>query len=313
MHLDLNLLAALDALLEEGSVAGAADRLRLSPPAMSRTLGRIRRSTGDQILVRTGRTMTPTPYALAVREQVHRLVAEARGVLSPAASLDLGTLTRTFTIRCHDALATALAVPLLAAVGAQAPGVRLSLPAEGPGDTHDLRHGHVDLEIGATEPALPEIRGEVVAHDSWAVAGRDLPPVLTVDAYAAAGHVLVSRRGRLRDPVDDALAARGLRRTVVASLPSVAPALEVARRTDLLVTLPRHAAGAGELELRPLPLALPPNRVIMAWHQRYDDDRAHAWLRDTVREALAAVFTQHASPAVSGGSQGDPGSADRNA
>lgn len=79
MQLDLNLLAALDALLEEGSVAGAAARLHVTAPAMSRSLGRIRRTTGDQILVRTGRTMTPTPYAIAVRQQVHELLHEVQG------------------------------------------------------------------------------------------------------------------------------------------------------------------------------------------------------------------------------------------
>src|SRR3954465_11323365 len=104
VQVDLNLLTALDALLEEGSVAGAAARLRLSAPAMSRTLGRIRRATGDQILVRTGRTMTPTPYAIAIREQVHELLQQVQGVLAPSRELDLTTLERTFTLRWHDSL-----------------------------------------------------------------------------------------------------------------------------------------------------------------------------------------------------------------
>src|SRR5690242_9139367 len=108
MQLDLNLLAALDALLEEGSVAGAADRMHVTSPAMSRTLGRIRKATKDQILVRTGRTMTPTPYALAVRAEVHRLVQQAHAVLAPASALDLGTLGRTFTLQWHDAVTSAV-------------------------------------------------------------------------------------------------------------------------------------------------------------------------------------------------------------
>jgi len=94
VHLDLNLLTALDALLEEGSVSGAAARLYLSEPAMSRTLGRIRRATGDQILVRTGRTMTPTPHALALRAEVHALVQHAYAVLSPARNLDLAVFAQ---------------------------------------------------------------------------------------------------------------------------------------------------------------------------------------------------------------------------
>ena len=171
MQLDLNLLTALDALLEEGSVAGAADRLHLSAPAMSRQLGRIRRSTGDQILVRTGRTMTPTPHALAVRAEVHALVQRANGVLSPERELDLATLERTFTLQWHDAVLTAIGPSLLATVQAQAPGVRLRLLAEARTDTNDLRHGQVDLEIGSAEPRAA--RGALRDGGRGSPGGRD--------------------------------------------------------------------------------------------------------------------------------------------
>src|SRR5689334_3780434 len=83
VHMDLNLLVALDALLEEGSVTGAAERLHLSAPAMSRALARIRRATGDDILVRSGRAMTPTPRALELRDEAHELVRRATAVLTP--------------------------------------------------------------------------------------------------------------------------------------------------------------------------------------------------------------------------------------
>src|SRR3954453_8011838 len=113
MHLDLNLLTALDALLEETSVTAAASRLHLSAPAMSRALGRIRKTTGDQILVRTGRTMTKTPYALAVRDQGRELVRQAESVLAPERELDLATLDRVFTLQCHDAITTSIGPALL--------------------------------------------------------------------------------------------------------------------------------------------------------------------------------------------------------
>lgn len=99
MQLDLNLLTALDALLEEGSVAGAAARLHVTAPAMSRSLGRIRKATGDQILVRTGRSMVPTTRALAMRAQVHALVQQAHQLLSAQQELDLAALDQVFTVR----------------------------------------------------------------------------------------------------------------------------------------------------------------------------------------------------------------------
>src|SRR6478735_6498239 len=94
---DLNLLIALDVLLAEGSVAGAARRLGLSPSAMSRTLARLRATTGDPLLVRAGRGLVPTPRALELRERVGRLVQDGQAVLRPAEELDPRGLVRTFT------------------------------------------------------------------------------------------------------------------------------------------------------------------------------------------------------------------------
>src|SRR6201994_2579944 len=111
VHVDLNLLVALDALLAENSVAAAADRLHLSPPAMSRTLSRIRRGTGDVIPARTVRTMTPTRRARERRAAGRALARGDPAVRPPPRTLDLDTLDRAFTIRGHDALAGALAEP----------------------------------------------------------------------------------------------------------------------------------------------------------------------------------------------------------
>src|ERR1700678_17207 len=113
VQLDLNLLTALDALLEEGSVSGAAERLHLSQPAVSRALGRLRRITGDQILVRAGQRMLPTPYAEEIRGEVHTLLGRSRAVLSSVRAFAPGTLERTFTLRASDALALAV-LPVLA-------------------------------------------------------------------------------------------------------------------------------------------------------------------------------------------------------
>ncbi|MDQ1033754.1 DNA-binding transcriptional LysR family regulator [Streptomyces sp. V3I8] len=295
MQLDLNLLTALDALLEEGSVTDAAARLHVSAPAMSRTLGRIRRATGDQILVRTGRTMTPTPRALALRATVHDLVQQAHSVLSPHAEVDLAVLERTFILKWHDALAAAAGPALLRSLRAEAPGVRVRFLAEASTDTHDPRRGDVDLEAGASAPASPEIRHEIVGHDRLVLALRSGHPLsrgpLTLEDYAAAEHVTVSRRGRLRDPIDDVLEAGGLGRHVVAAAPTIATALQFVRHHDLVVPVPELMSrplldGLG-LCTRPLPPAMPPIPVHLTWHHRYDNDPAHIWLRARARTALA--------------------------
>lgn len=298
MQLDLNLLTALDALLEEGSVAGAAHRLHLSAPAMSRTLGRIRRTTGDQILVRTGRTMTPTPHALAMRGEVHDLLQRAASVLQQEQGLDLRTLSRTFTLRTHDAVTSAIGSDLLTSIQREAPGVAIRMLAEASVDTNELRHGRVDLEIGSTEPELPEINSETLGLDQLVAAMRPGHPLtegsVTAERFAAADHVTVSRRGRLVDPIDDHLADVDLARRVVASAPTSTSALYFASQTDLVVAVPRQMCRPTleslGLVTRELPFEIPAVALYLAWHQRYDNDRAHAWLRGIVRSAFAVVY-----------------------
>lgn len=297
MHLDLNLLTALDALLEEGSVSRAADRLHVTSPAMSRSLGRLRRAMDDPILVRTGRTMTPTPRALAIREQVHALVEQVHTVLAPERDIDLLGLERTFTVVCHDAIANTMGPLLLAALRAQAPGVRLRILGEASTDTNDLRYGHVDLEISAQSLTSPDICQETVAHDRLVVVAHHNHPLmagsLTVDAYVAADHITVSRRGRLADPIDDLLHGEGRQRHVVASAPTSAAALHFVRDSDVITAVPacliQAMASALDLRMMPFPLSFPPIPVTQAWHRRYESDRAHAWLRAEVRKILREI------------------------
>ncbi|WP_433192275.1 LysR family transcriptional regulator [Nocardia sp. CA-107356] len=295
MHVDLNLLTALDALLEEGSVAGAADRLHLTQPAMSRALARVRHAMDDQILVRSGRTMTPTPRAVAVREQVHALVQQAQAILAPERDIDPGTVERTFTLSWHEAITTAIGAQLLATVSRRAPGIRLRLLAEASTDTNDLRHGRVDLEIGATTPEQADISHTTVAHDRLVVVTRHDHPItdMTLDNYAAAQHITVSRRGRLHDRIDDILAQQDRHRHTVAAVPTSTTALHIVRHSDLLVVVPEHMTRSAvhdlALRVHPLPFDLAPTPVVMAWHQRYDGDRAHQWLRSETAAALVVL------------------------
>ena len=115
----------LDVLLAEGNVARAAQRLKLSPSAMSRSLARLRTTTGDPLLVRAGRGLVPTPRALQLREQVSQLVQDASAVLRPAEKLNLKQLQRTFTLRASDGFAENFGPDLVALTATQAPGVRI--------------------------------------------------------------------------------------------------------------------------------------------------------------------------------------------
>ena len=147
--IDLNLVTALDVLLSEGSVTGAARRLGLSTSAMSRTLTRLRMSTGDPLLVRAGRKLVPTPHAAALRDRVHAIASDARAVLRPAtADVDMATHTSTFTLRAAASFMEMLSGPVVAALGEIAPQVRIRFVPKPDRDPQALRDGTVDLEIG---------------------------------------------------------------------------------------------------------------------------------------------------------------------
>jgi DNA-binding transcriptional LysR family regulator len=292
--LDLNLLVALDVLLEEQSVGGAARRLHLSEPAMSRTLGRIRKALGDPVLVRAGRRMVPTPRALAVRAEVSAVVERARALFAPA-DTDLRTVTRTFTVLCHDAVAAACGPDLFARVARDAPGIRLRFLTESHVDGPFLREGTADLEVGVIDTVAPEVRVESLYEDRMVGVVRAGHPLLegelTPERFALeADHLTVSRRGKLHGPVDEALAELGLARRVVGSVGTFPASLFVLRATDLAGLINSWSvplALALDLATFDVPLRLPPVQVGLAWHPRHDADPAHGWLRGAVREILA--------------------------
>ncbi|MFJ8588521.1 LysR family transcriptional regulator [Streptomyces sp. NPDC093595] len=287
--LDLNLLVALDALLAEESVTGAAARLHVSAPAMSRTLGRIRAALGDPVLVRAGRHLVPTPRAVELRPRVSAVVRQARGLLAPAPAADPAAMVRAFAVQSSDLLLAGFAARLITAVAREAPGVTLRFLPESLEGTPALRDGRLDLELGVIGHPDPETLVEPLGEVRLLAAVRADHPLATgrtkvsARAFAAAGHIGVSRQGRVRGPVDEALAARGLRRRVVAVVPGWTAALHLCRGTDLVCLAPAGTAAAFGLHTFEVPLDLPPLALGMAWHPRNDADPAHSWLRDRVR------------------------------
>ncbi|MEV6950559.1 LysR family transcriptional regulator [Streptomyces sp. NPDC051183] len=293
--LDLNLLLALDVLLEESSVSRAAARLHLSEPAMSRTLGRIRKALGDPVLVRAGRHMVPTPHALAVQGEVRAVVERARALFLAGGRVDLPTLTRTFTVLANESFTAVHGAALFGRVAAEAPGVRLRFLAESHVDVPALREGVADLELGVIDTRSPEVRVEHLADEMMLAVARSGHPLLrggdgpTARRFASAEHLIVSRRGRLEGPVDAALAEQGLTRRVVGSVGTFPASLFVLRDTDLVGLITSQAASlATALGLRTfeIPLELPSLPFGMAWHPRHDADPAHAWLRRCARGLL---------------------------
>jgi DNA-binding transcriptional LysR family regulator len=292
---DFNLLATLDVLLDEGSVAGAARRLGLSPSAMSRALARLRETTGDPLLVRAGRGLVPTPRALELRERVPQVVRDAEAILRPAEEPDLATLVRTFTLRTSEGFVENFGPELIARVEAQAPQVRLRFVPKPDKEAAPLRAGTVDLETGVVEPATgPELRAQSLFRDRLLGVVRAGHPLargtVTRARYLGGRHVSVSREGLAQWPIDDALAALGLERDVVTVVGGFATAVGLARHSNLIATVPdRHTANLRDgMRSFPLPVETPSFTVSLLWHPRLEADPAHRWLRALVRDACAA-------------------------
>src|SRR5579871_3073312 len=292
---DLNLLVALDVLLAEGSVARAARRLRLSSSAMSRALARLRRTTGDPLLVRAGRGLVPSPRAIELRDRVGQLVQDSEAALRPVEKLDLTKLVRTFTLRTSDGFVENFGPRLIARLAREAPGVRLRFVPKPDKDSASLRDGSIDLETGVVGKATgPEVRTQALFRDRFIGAVRKGHPLskgkVTASRYARGRHVLTSRRGLDRGPIDDALKRLGCERNIATIVGGFASALALARGSDLIASVPeRHTENlrAG-MHSFPLPVSTPDVTISMLWHPRLEADPAHRWLRACVRDICMA-------------------------
>jgi DNA-binding transcriptional LysR family regulator len=293
---DLNMIEALDALLAENSVTKAAARMHTSAPAMSRTLARLRRALDDPLLVRAGRDLVPTPRALEIRGEVHAITTRARALFT-SSSADPRTVVRMLNLQVADMLSATFVPTLIEDLRAEAPGLSLRVRPEGLEDTA-LREGLVDLELGTIRPGDPEIRSETLLTETLVGAvrpGHPLARVKTVTPrrFAAAEHIVVSRRGRAHGPIDEQLAVLGLHRRVAAVVPNFASALHLTLATDVVCVAPAKLGHAMldtlGLHVFPIPLKLPHITIGMAWHPRNDHDRTHALLRERTRRIMRTV------------------------
>jgi DNA-binding transcriptional LysR family regulator len=248
-RVDLNLLTALDVLLTERSITGAARRLNLSVSAMSRTLTRLRTATGDRLLLQAGRSLVLTPYAEQLSQRLPALTREAQALLSPADhAFDATTLEQRFTVRAGEGFIDLLGVPLMNRIQRVAPGVQLCFTPKPDWDAQPLREGVIDLEIGTVRTTAPEIRTRLLFRDHYVGVCRPGHPLVgstgfDVAHWAACGHVVTARGQDVTGAVDAALEALGLRRKVAMVVPSFTSAMQVARYSDLLATIPHSCLG----------------------------------------------------------------------
>jgi DNA-binding transcriptional LysR family regulator len=298
---DLNLLRVFDALMRERSVTRAGEQIGLSQPAVSQALSRLRALLDDQLFIRKGPEMAPTPRAEAIAPAVRNALALVEEALIGDRAFDPASASRTYTLIGSDFFATLLMPALYARMARQARGVRLRLVDSARGDVERLLQDDA-VDLAVERPlVLPEWVSREVLFDSpfKVVAAKDHPDLvgvapgapLPLDLFCRLPQALRSIDGSLSGWTDEALASVGRERRVVLALPQFqAVALAVAE-TRLIAVLPTQfvetVADDLGLSIYEPPVATGVPEISMYWHSRHDRNAAHRWLRDHVREVAA--------------------------
>jgi DNA-binding transcriptional LysR family regulator len=303
---DLNLLVAFDALMDERSVTRAANRLRLSQPGMSNTLARLRKLFGDPLLVRDGLTLIPTPRADALRQPVRDALAIIGEALAQRTGFDPAQDRATWTVSCSDYSLLMVIGPLVRRLAAEAPGVTIRVLPRSPDPVRLLRDATADFVI---EPAeiMPEaqLASQRLFADRWlccvwagnsvvgdAVNDPAAGDRMTLDAYLGLGHLVYSMgRGQPASIVDQYLERSRLPRRIEFTVESFLLAPFLLEGTDLVTVVPEravpHLRRTAAIRLLEPPVPLPAITEMLWWHPRHTATPAHAWIRARIAEIAA--------------------------
>jgi DNA-binding transcriptional LysR family regulator len=288
-HIDLNLLVVLEALLEERNVTRAAGRLGMSQPAASRALARLRGLLSDALLVEGQGGYTLSARAEELRPALRHVLAGI-GAMLEASSFDPAAAEGRLRLMMTDLHATVLGPPLLARLAAEAPGLDLDLVAPGPALMEALEGDAVDAVVGVIDEAPAGIRRRKLYDETLVTLMRAGHPAaggrLTLDRYLGLDHIVVSVTGVGSAPVDEVLTAMGRTRRVRVRAPNFLSAVEIAARSDLVMTLPASLARAAAGMARFVALSPPvdPGQFALSllWHARHQDAPRHVWLRSII-------------------------------
>jgi DNA-binding transcriptional LysR family regulator len=310
--LDLNLLRVFDVVMSELSLTKAAQLLSLTQPAVSNALRRLRDSLDDPLLQRKGQGLEPTPRALALWPVVRETLQQLEQTLAPGV-FDPSIARSTFVLAMADATAAELIPGVSDILEHEAPSVALRvLPLTTRDPRPLLAQENMDMAVGYFPAVLADLTAKAQAgtpmgfdhqrlfNGEYVCVMRHGHPLskhaLTLDAYCASRHLLVSFSGRPFGFVDEALAALGRKRQIVLTVNQFATAGRVVAQSNLLAVLPRHFLRVTEMAdallVQELPFDVPQIHIDMLWRRHERDAGAHQWLRDTVVRASRSAWAQ---------------------
>ncbi len=304
--INLNLVVALDALLTEANVTRAAERVGVTQSAMSHSLRQLRELLGDALLIRGRSGMVRTPRAEQLAAPLHRGLLELRRALSNEPVFEPRTTRRHFTLATGDYFAATLLPELLAVLDREAPHVDLVVRHIFPDQVTSLMEsGDVDLCVAAFPDSTLSLRRQKLYTEDFVCIVREGHPAtrkgLDLETYLRLPHVLISPRGEGAGLVDTALARLGRSRRIALRLPYFLSAPLVVVRSDHVLTAPRRlvetfAGGGWPLQVFTVPVPLDTFDVLQIWHERFDGDPAHRWLRGVVARAAGVTPDEASRP-----------------
>lgn len=286
-NIDLNLLKALDALLDERSVTRAAARLGLTQPAMSGILTRLRESFGDPLFVRAQRGILPTKRAHDLIVPVKQILAEIDALLQPPI-FNPAVAKMTFTIAATDYALRAIAVPFLSELKKSAPHIRVCLlPLDHSQVESQLERGFIDVALMTPEITPQNLHARELFKEKYVCVFRKGHPTITanslnVDQFCNSDHALVSYNGGSFNGIaDEVLQKNGKQRNVTLSVKNFLILPEILRTSDMVATLPsRLVNGMNDLVITEPPIDIPGFTKTVVWHERTHHDPAQRWLRE---------------------------------
>jgi DNA-binding transcriptional LysR family regulator len=294
--IDLNLLKAFDALVNERTVTRAAGRIGLSQPAMSHALSRLRSLFADDLFVRTPTGMEPTARAREIALLVSAAIEHIEVALNLSAGFDPTKSAGIFTAGMAEYAEVALVGRLAREFAEQAPRATLRLlPLDGRDAAERLERGAIDVAVAHLRGLPTAIESQTLLRDPFVVVVRKDHPLtaetLSIEAYAAQSHVLVSPRGDTSGAIDRILVDLGMRRRIALLVATYLALPAALAASDLVATVPsrtaRQIAATAEVAILPLPLDLEAT-VSMAWHRRAASEPAQAWFRSLLIDAAAS-------------------------
>lgn len=295
MHLkdlDLNLLRVLAALYDEGQTTRAAKRLSLSQPAISHALAKLRQALGDDLFVREGNRMQPTPFAESIREPVRRILDIVATEIAHERDFEPLKTTRRFTISTSDIGELVFLPTLLRTLAEDAPSATLRCLTLPPAELEQaMAEGSVDLALGYFPDFVGRafLQQKLFEHRFACLVRRDHPRIgdtISMEQFLAADHAVVSQKGRSQEIFEQRLSELGLTRRVLLESPHFMSAPLMVAYSDMITTVPRAVARAyarmAPLKLLEPPLEIPAIELKQFWHLRHHKDPSVHWLRATI-------------------------------